>query len=148
MNNCPFCEITDSPPAFTIYSNSSFIVLPDRESLGLGHCLIIPKIHAAYIYDLAEETYNNLFILAKKLSLVLKTIPREKYYRSFANTGGLSPVETAVAYASFGTGIQHAHLHLVPHNNPDILLNPLNYIKKLSAEELVSHAEIIKEKIT
>jgi histidine triad (HIT) family protein len=148
MAECPFCElIKDTTTSHTVYEDTSFIVILDKESLGIGHCMIIPKIHVSKIYELDDKTYIELFKFAKKLSGILKVFPQEKNYRSFANTGGLSPIENAVAYTSFGTGIQHAHLHLIPHNNPEVLLNPAKYIKKLSDKEIEKNAEIIRNLI-
>src|SRR4030095_3805533 len=147
MAGCPFCKLISKNPPYLIYEDNLFIVIPDENSLGIGHCMIIPKNHTEKIYELDDKTYHEMFSLAKKLSEVLKVYPKEKNYRSFANTGGLQPIENAVAYITFGTGIQHAHLHLVPHNNPDVLLNPEKYLKKLSGEELEKNAEIIKDLI-
>ena len=140
-----FCYIINNPPAHTIYSDSSFMVLLDKESLGFGHCIIIPKTHASKIYELDDKIYNELFMLAKKLSGILQSFPQNRNYQSFANTGVLRPIENAVAYASFGGGIQHAHLHLVPHNNPDVLLNPSKYIKKPDAVELEKNATQVRD---
>ncbi|GEM_PF-3903616 len=51
----------------------------------------------------------------------------------------------SVAYVASGSGVQHVHLHLVPHNDPDVLMNPLNYIKKLDGNELAEKGKFIRD---
>jgi len=41
--------------------------------------------------------------------------------------------------------VQHVHLHLVPHNDPDVLMKPLNYIKKLDGNELAEKGKFIRD---
>lgn len=142
MSDCTFCTIVNNPPDYTVYADQFFTVIPDRESLGKGHCIIIPKTHIEGIYELDEYVYIQLFSLAKKLSNVLKTLPGD--YRSFPNTGVLQPVFTSVEYTVFNSSA-HAHLHLVPHTNPDVLINPSTYIKKLSNDELLKNSDEVKE---
>lgn len=150
MPACPFCELIKTGTSLhSVYENDLFIVIPDKESLGFGHCMIIPKIHIAKIYELDDDTYTKMFMLAKELSNMLKKLPQKTdktNYISYAETGGLSPVisEISVAYMAFGSGLQHAHLHLVPYSNPDILMNPAIYIVKLSEKELAGQAEFIR----
>ena len=147
--NCIFCElIKNETPQHCIYEDSLFIILLDKESLGFGHCIIIPKMHVSKIYELDDNIYRELFALAKKLSGILKNLPRNMYspnYTAFANTGALAPIDISIAYTAFGSGIQHAHLHLVPHNNSDILINPSKYIKNLNEDELRNNTKTIQD---
>ena len=95
-------------PQHSIYEDEYFFVMLDKDSLGFGHSLVIPKEHNEKVYELDDEKYKKLFELAKKLT--------QKLLRA---TG-----KKAVAYVAFGSGITHAHLHLVPHDNQDALINP------------------------
>lgn len=130
MPACPFCELIDKgTPPHTVYEDDLFIVIPDKNSLGIGHCMIIPRIHVSKIYELEESIYKELFLLARKLSNILKQLDSV----------------VSVAYVSFGSGLQHAHLHLIPHSNPDTLIHPSKYTVKLSGEELANNTEFIRD---
>jgi len=126
---CPFCKlINEGLPPHVIYENGDFFIMLDKESLGFGHCMIIPKTHVVEVHELDDETYNNLFLLAKKLAFKLKQVTARK----------------AVAFVAFGSGLPHAHLHLVPHDTSRILVNPAEYVKNLSDEELKNNAEKLR----
>ncbi len=127
MSDCPFCQlISEGLPEHGLYEDESFIVILDRESLGLGHCMIIPKRHVAKVYELDESEYAALFLLAKGLAPHLERATESK----------------AVGYIVFGSGLSHAHLHLVPHNAPEDLLHP--QVRKLSESELKANAASLR----
>ena len=57
MSDCIFCKIIAGEiPSATIYENDEFKVILDRFPSGEGHALILPKAHAANIYELPDET--------------------------------------------------------------------------------------------
>lgn len=125
MRECPFCQIASSGlPPHGLYEDESFLVMLDRESLSFGHCMVIPKRHVAKLYELDAKEYEALFRLAGKLALQLERALGAK----------------AVGYVAFGSGLPHAHLHLVPHDEPDVLEHPHEHLRKLSDEELTAEA--------
>ncbi|MGI0015369.1 MAG: HIT family protein [Nitrososphaera sp.] len=127
MAECPFCQLVrEGLPPHTLYADDTFFVILDRESLGPGHCLIVPRRHVARIYDLDNNEYSALFQLARKLAVRLQDITGSK----------------AVGYVAFGTGLPHAHLHLVPHSDPRVLSHPNP--RKLSEDELEPEARRIR----
>jgi histidine triad (HIT) family protein len=91
--------------------------------------MIIPSQHVVKVYELDDDTYRRLFDLAKLLSVRLERVTGRK----------------AVAYTAFGTGLPHAHLHVVPHDNIDVLVNPTRYLNTLGPEELTAAAQQLKE---
>jgi diadenosine tetraphosphate (Ap4A) HIT family hydrolase len=124
---CPFCRIAttdDLSSAYVVYADRSFFVMLDRESLGPGHCMVIPRRHVREVHDLSETEYFQLFGLARRVVPILR-----------ASTGA-----HAVAYTAFGSGLPHAHLHLVPHDDEQVLLEPMRFLRRLSDQELAANA--------
>lgn len=55
MENCIFCKIANGEiPAATLYEDENFRVILDLGPASKGHALILPKSHAANIYELWE----------------------------------------------------------------------------------------------
>ena len=82
--------------------------------------MIIPKQHVAGIHELSPEVYIAFFLLAKAIVARLKSA-----------TGA-----RAIRYTTFGSGLPHAHLHLVPHDDPQVLADSPRYVHFLSEAEL------------
>src|SRR5690349_13630438 len=102
MADCPFCQFAqEGLPVQGLYEDNSLMVILDMNSLGVGHCMVIPKQHVVQVFELDEQTYSALFLLAKKLAPYLLRATGSK----------------AIGYVIFGSGLPHAHLHLVPHNS-------------------------------
>ncbi len=129
MSSCPFCQIAaEGLPAHGLYEDAEFIVILDKASLGFGHCMIIPRQHVVEVYELGQEAYVALFLLAKAIAARLK-----------AATGA-----RAIGYTAFGSGLPHAHLHLVPHDDPQVLVDSLKYVHYLSEAELEEQAQQLR----
>ena len=129
MSSCPFCRLaTEGFPANGLYEDSRFVVILDKASLGFGHCMLIPKQHVVEVHELSQEAYVGLFLLAKAIAARLK-----------AATGA-----RAIGYTAFGSGLPHAHLHLVPHDDPQILANSLKYVYYPSEAELHEQAQQLR----
>ncbi|MGN0347586.1 MAG: HIT family protein [Lachnospiraceae bacterium] len=135
MENCIFCKIANgSIPSKTIYEDEEFRVILDLGPATKGHALILPKEHAANIYELPEETAGKTMKLAKKMATLLT----EKLHAD-----GLNLVQNNGEVA--GQTVMHFHLHLIPRYENDgqnILWNPnestpeeLEEVKNLLEEE-------------
>ncbi|MBI3973219.1 MAG: HIT domain-containing protein [Chloroflexi bacterium] len=125
MPDCPFCEMAARRPLpHAVYEDASFMVIPDRQSLGPGHCMIIPRRHVTKVYELGKSRYTALFRLAQELAPCLERATGAK----------------AVSYTVFSSGLPHADLHLVPHDDIRVLLRPLEYVRELSESELEANA--------
>ena len=69
MENCIFCKIANGEiPSATLYEDGEFRVILDLGPASKGHALILPKKHAADIYELPEETAGKAMILAKHMA--------------------------------------------------------------------------------
>ena len=73
MDNCIFCKIANGEiPSATLYEDEEFRVILDLGPASKGHALILPKVHAADIYELPEETAGKAMILAKHMAEKMK----------------------------------------------------------------------------
>ena len=69
MDNCIFCKIANGEiPAATLYEDDDFRVILDLGPASKGHALILPKAHAANIYEISDEMAAKAMILAKKMA--------------------------------------------------------------------------------
>lgn len=115
--NCIFCKIANGEiPSKAIYEDGDFKVILDLGPATKGHALILPKEHAANLYELPDETAAKAMILAKKLG---------KQMTEHLKADGLNLVQNNGEAA--GQTVRHFHLHLIPRYQNDgqhILWNP------------------------
>ena len=68
-DNCIFCKIANGEiPTTTLYEDEDFRVILDLGPASKGHALILPKEHAANVYELPDEMAAKAFVLAKKMA--------------------------------------------------------------------------------
>ena len=109
MGNCIFCKIANGEiPAATLYEDGDFRVILDLGPASKGHALILPKTHAANIYELPEDLAGKAMILAKKLAGKLTEALKCDGFNIVQNNG-----ETA------GQTVFHFHMHLIPRYKGD-----------------------------
>ncbi len=133
MSDCPFCQIAEEGlPPHGLFEDESFFVILDKESLAFGHCMVIPKRHVVKVYELNESETAELFALARKVAVYLERALDVK----------------AVGYIAFGSGLPHAHLHLVPHSDSRVLEYPHEYLRRLSDGELRAEAEKLRSMLS
>lgn len=102
--NCIFCRIANGEiPAATLYEDEEFRVILDLGPASKGHALILPKKHAANLFELPDETAGKAMILAKKIAAVLK---------EGLHADGINLVQNNGEAA--GQTVFHFHLHLIP----------------------------------
>lgn len=108
-DDCIFCKIAAGEiPSKTLYEDEKFRVILDLGPATKGHSLILPKDHAADLYELPEETAADAMKLAKKMALCL----RDKLH-----CDGLNLVQNNGEAA--GQTVSHFHLHLIPRYKGD-----------------------------
>lgn len=109
MENCIFCKIANGEiPSATLYEDEEFRVILDLGPASRGHALILPKAHAANIYELPEETAGKAMILAKRMAEKLTDALNCDGFNILQNNG-----ETA------GQTVFHFHMHLIPRYKGD-----------------------------
>ena len=104
MNDCIFCKIANGEiPAATIYEDDEFRVILDLGPAIKGHALILPKEHAANIYELPDELAAKAMILAKKMATKMTEKLGCDGFNIVQNNGEVA-----------GQTVFHFHMHLIP----------------------------------
>lgn len=107
--DCIFCKIAQGEiPSKTLFENEDFRVIFDISPASKGHVIILPKVHAANIYELPDEVAGKAFILAKKVATVLKEVLKCDGINIVQNNG-----EAA------GQTVFHLHVHVIPRYKDD-----------------------------
>ena len=109
MENCIFCKIANGEiPAATLYEDENFRVILDLGPASKGHALILPKSHAANIYELSDEMAAKAMILAKKMATAMTAALKCDGFNIVQNNGECA-----------GQTVFHFHMHLIPRYNGD-----------------------------
>lgn len=128
MEDCLFCKIIQKEiPSHTVWENGDHLAFLDINPIQEGHTLIIPKNHHSYLFDMDDESYQQLLnqakILAKKIKDTFQ-VPR-------------------VGMVVEGFAVDHVHVHLIPIKQAH-QLDP-NLAKPADQEELQRVAEKIQQ---
>ena len=109
MENCIFCKIANGEiPAATLYEDENFRVILDLGPASKGHALILPKTHAANIYELSDEMAEKAMILAKKMATAMTAALKCDGFNIVQNNGECA-----------GQTVFHFHMHLIPRYKGD-----------------------------
>lgn len=104
QDNCIFCKIAKGEiPSATIYEDDDFRVILDLMPASKGHALVLPKAHAANLYELEDEVAAKLLPVAKKVMAQMTDILGCDGYNVLQNNG-----------ACAGQTVFHYHMHLIP----------------------------------
>ena len=126
-DNCIFCKLANKDiPTNIIYEDDRFTVILDASPATKGHALILPKNHAANIYELPVEDASAVFVLAKKLATKMTEILHCDGFNIVQNNGEVA-----------GQTVFHFHMHLIP-----------RYLNDGNQDKLTwNHAEFTPEEI-
>lgn len=116
-------------PCYKVAETENCLAFLDVNPVVKGHVLCIPKKEVDYIFDLDDELFVELQLFSRKVAKGLKKVcPCIK-------------VGTAVV----GIDVPHAHIHLMPLNNP----GDLNFSKhvQLTSEEMAELAAKISKEV-
>lgn len=107
--NCIFCKIANGIiPSATLYEDEDFRVILDLGPGSKGHALILPKKHAANLFELPDETAAKVLVVAKKVAARLK---------EGLHADGINLVQNNGTAA--GQTVFHFHMHLIPRYEND-----------------------------
>lgn len=112
-------------PSYKVAENEKFYAFLDINPNAKGHTLVVPKEEVNKLFDLDEESYNELMIFSRKIAIAIeKVIPCERI--------GLSVI---------GLEVPHVHVHLIPLQK----MEDIQFIKKvkLLPEEFEKTAKAI-----
>lgn len=113
-------------PAYKVAETEDFLAFLDISPNAKGHALCIPKKEVDKIFDLEEDTYQELMRFSRKVALALeKAISCNR-----------------IGMAVVGLEVPHVHVHLIPLNS----MGDMNFGRNLSfsEEEFKKIAEDIK----
>jgi len=114
-------------PSYKIAETEDFYAMLDIAPNSKGHTLCIPKKEVDKLFDLDEETYNNLFAFSRKVAFAIeKTVTCER-----------------VGMAVVGLEVPHVHVHLIPLNK----MGDMSFSNKVSmtTEEMKNLATAIAD---
>lgn len=107
--DCIFCKIAAGEiPSKTIYEDDKVKVIFDVSPATLGHTLVIPKKHAANVFEIEDELLAHAYIVAKKIAAALKEATGCKGINILQNNGEVA-----------GQSVFHLHIHVIPRYDDD-----------------------------
>jgi len=87
--------------SYKIAENDSFYAFLDINPLVKGHTLVVPKVEIDYLFDLDDQTLQDMMLFAKSVAVKIKeSIPCKR-----------------IGVSVIGLEVPHAHIHLVPLTN-------------------------------
>ena len=108
---CVFCRIVAGEErAWLVYENEHAVAILDRSPSVPGHTLVLPRLHAADIWDIRREDAGRLMEAVHDVAALLEE--------------RLSPDGMTLFQANRPAGWQtvfHIHVHLVPRHKGDPL---------------------------
>jgi histidine triad (HIT) family protein len=104
VETCVFCKIRDGQiPAMKVFEDKRTLCIMDINPISHGHCLVLPKTHAATIFDADAADLQAAMATAKRVAIALKQALEPE---------GLNILQ-ANGPAAFQS-VPHFHLHLIP----------------------------------
>jgi len=102
--SCVFCMIRDGRiPSTKVHEDERTIAFMDINPINPGHLLVIPKVHALTVLDVADEDMVACYRVAKRLAAAVQKA---------VNPGGmiLAQFNGPAAFQS----VPHFHVHVMP----------------------------------
>lgn len=109
MTNCLFCKIIDrSISAEIVYEDKDVIAFLDINPVNHGHVLVVPKIHAAALWDLDDDACCATMPAIKRVMTVLTQNLGYEGTNLIQNNGKAA-----------GQVVPHVHFHVIPRKAND-----------------------------
>lgn len=107
--DCIFCRIVaGSVPAFKVYEDTATLAFMDINPLCEGHVLVIPKQHAANLWEIDEDSLRDTIAAARTVAGGLKA------------SLGLDSMNLVQSNGPWALqSVDHFHFHLVPRRKDD-----------------------------
>jgi len=103
MKDCIFCKIIKGNlPCYKTYEDGRFIAFLDIRPLTKGNCLVIPKKHYRWTWDV--DNFGEYFEVAKKVGLAAKKAFKAKW----------------ICFLTLGFEVPHAHIRVIPRYDNDL----------------------------
>lgn len=112
-------------PCHKVYEDEHTLAFLDINPVQPGHTLVIPKKQVEFVWDMDEETYGAVMKTAHHVAKRLQKVMGRKY----------------VGEAVVGIDVPHAHVHLIPFDEPEQLKKVLTpEVNPVTQEELAEIA--------
>jgi Diadenosine tetraphosphate (Ap4A) hydrolase and other HIT family hydrolases len=112
MDNCIFCKIANGViPSATVYEDDSFRAILDIAPAHKGHVILLPKSHAANLFELDDEIAAKALPIVKKIACAVKAATGCDGINVLQNNG-----------VAAGQSVFHLHIHIVPRFEGDGIL--------------------------
>jgi histidine triad (HIT) family protein len=102
--DCVFCKIRDGQiPSIRVFEDRDTIAFMDINPLNEGHCLVVPRAHAATIFEIEEADLRAAISTTRRVARALREGLRAQGLNVLQANG-------AAAFQS----VPHLHFHLIP----------------------------------
>lgn len=133
-SNCIFCKIIEGEiPSVSVYEDEDFKAILDVAPSARGHVIILPKKHAANIFELPDEYVSKVMVVAKKIAKAVK----ETYH-----CDGVNILQNNGEAA--GQTVFHFHVHVIPRFKGDTDTINIGWKPMDTPEDMEAIAEEIK----
>jgi len=113
-SNCLFCGIVAGDvPAQVVDSDEHTVAFMDINPATRGHALVVPRQHAADLFEISDEDLERTIIAARRLARKVKAALEPDGFNVLNSCG-------AAAWQT----VFHFHLHVVPRYEDDPLELP------------------------
>lgn len=114
--DCIFCRISaGEAPASKIYEDDDVLAIMDIFPWNRGHALVIPRSHAATIWDISPDHAAAVMRAAHRLAPAIRDV---------VGADGLNLLQSNGRAA--WQQVDHFHLHLIPRWADDELVQPVS----------------------
>ncbi len=134
MEDCIFCKIIEGKiPSAKVYEDNSVISFLDIMPANKGHCLVVPKKHAANLLEISDDDLAAIIKAIKRVARALSLSMGNGSFNLIMNNG-----------KEAGQLVQHAHIHIVPRFQKDRLRLTWSHLK-YEEKEIKEYADKIKK---
>ncbi len=135
--NCIFCKILAGEiPSAVVYEDDDFKAILDVNPAVRGHVIILPKNHAANIFELPDEDASKVMVVAKKIAAAVRKTYSCDGVNILQNNG-----------AAAGQSVFHLHVHVIPRYEGDTDSINIGWRPGETPEDLADIAEEIKKNL-
>jgi histidine triad (HIT) family protein len=109
VDDCIFCKIVGGEiPCFKLFESDAVLAFMDINPFNQGHCLIIPKAHAANLYEADDSDLAACLGAAKRVAAAVDEV---------VAPDGINLIQANGAGA--GQSVLHFHFHVFPRREGD-----------------------------
>ena len=95
-------------PSYMIYEDDVSMAFLDISQATKGHTLVVSKTAYENMLETPDDVVSHLFVVAKKIAIVLKQSLQPKGFNILSNVGAVA-----------GQTIFHVHIHIIPRYEED-----------------------------